>query len=72
MAFRRVMIFSQSILLTASMVCLGVISAIPLTYELNEVWAIIMTMAGSVVVGYGDLALSGQALLGDALAKLDI
>lgn len=36
----------------------------------GQVWAIIVALAGTLIVSYGDLALSGRALWGDLLALL--
>jgi drug/metabolite transporter (DMT)-like permease len=61
---------SSVILVTTSPIFVGLASHFILKQRISarQVSAIVMAMAGSVVVSYGDLGLSGKALLGDLLA----
>lgn len=63
---------SSVILVTTNPLWVGLASHFVLRERLGRSqWlAIVIALAGSVIIGYGDLGLSGQALLGDLLALL--
>ncbi|NLG48582.1 MAG: DMT family transporter [Chloroflexi bacterium] len=63
---------SSVILVTTNPIYVGLASHFLLKQRLGrvKVAAIVVALAGSVLISYGDLGISGKALLGDALALL--
>lgn len=63
---------SSVILVTTNPIYVGLVSHFVLKERVSRraALAIVVALAGSFIVSYGDLAISGRALLGDALALL--
>lgn len=70
-SLRHTTVASSVVLVTTNPIFVGIFSALFGERPSRELWqGIVLSVIGGVLIGWGDFALGGRALLGDALALL--